>query len=134
MTKDNKYLSSVGRRKEASVRVRLIKGTDESLVNGKSAGDYFPGKLSGILLETPFKLTQTTEKFYFTAKASGGGKNAQLQALVLGISKALIKTGKEGFRDVLKKHGLLTRDARIRERRKAGTGGKARRKKQSPKR
>jgi small subunit ribosomal protein S9 len=133
MTKDSKYYSSVGRRKEASVRVRVIKGTGDSLVNGKPFAQYFPGKVSQILVDKPLKITGNDKKYYFTAVVDGGGKNAQLMALVLGISKALLKVDGEN-RPSLKKGGFLTRDARVRERRKAGTGGKARRKKQSPKR
>jgi small subunit ribosomal protein S9 len=134
MTKDNKYTYAVGRRKEAAVRVRVMKGKDVSTMNGKPASVYFPGELNKILMERPLKITGTIDKYYFTAKSIGGGKHAQLEALVLGISKALIKIDKEGFRTTLKKDGLLTRDARIRERRKVNTGGKARRQKQSPKR
>lgn len=133
MAKDSKYQASVGRRKEASVRVRVIKGPGENLVNGKPFSKYFPGKVSQLLAEQPFKVTGTEDMFYFTAVVDGGGKSAQLSALVLGISKALLKVDAEN-RPSLKKGGFLTRDSRIRERRKAGTGGKARRKKQSPKR
>ncbi len=129
-----KYISSVGRRKEASVRVRLIKASGDHLVNGKVFSNYFPGKLAKLHLEKPFKLTNTLGKYYFTAITSGGGKIAQLQALVSGIAKALVKVEKANYRPSLKKAGLLTRDARIRERRKVNTGGKARRAKQSPKR
>lgn len=133
MVKDSKYTASVGRRKEASVRVRVIKGTGENLVNGKPFSKYFPGKVYQLIVEQPFKVTGNEGKYYFTAVVDGGGKRAQLSALVLGISKALLKVDGEN-RPTLKKGGFLTRDARIRERRKAGTGGKARRKKQSPKR
>lgn len=134
MTKDSGYLYAVGRRKEASVRVRLIKGSGENLVNGKKAESYFAGKVMELELQRPFKVTDTSGKYYFTARVLGGGKVAQLQALLLGISNALVKTKKENIRQVLKKAGLLTRDSRIRERRKVNTGGKARRQKQSPKR
>jgi len=131
---ENKYIYAVGRRKEASVRVRLFKGEGENMVNGKSVHKYFPGEIKKLLVMKPFDLTNMVGKYHFTAKVKGGGSEAQLSALVLGISRALVKTDKDGLRLVLKKAGFLTRDARIRERRKVNTGGKARRAKQSPKR
>jgi len=83
---------------------------------------------------TPFKITQTDDRFVVSALIRGGGKNGQLEAFVHAISRAIEKTDKETMRPLLKKPGFLTRDARIRERRKVGTGGKSRRLKQSPKR
>jgi small subunit ribosomal protein S9 len=82
----------------------------------------------------PFGATETSDKYYFTAKVLGGGKNGQLEAVVLGISRALVSISSEKNRSPLKKLGLLTRDSRIRQRRMVGMGGKARRQKQSPKR
>ena len=73
-------------------------------------------------------------KYYVTVKVVGGGKKGQLGATVHGIARALAKLDADTLRAPLKKAGLLTRDSRVRERRKVGTGGKARRKKQSPKR
>lgn len=123
-----KYTFAVGRRKSASARVRLFKGAGESLINGKKI-------INGLLeLAKPFKVTNTEDKFYFTAVVSGGGKEGQLEAIVHGISRALVKLNDEKFRSLLKKKNLLTRDSRTRLRRMVGTGGKARRKKQSPKR
>lgn len=132
--KKNNFTYSSGKRRTASARIRLFKGKGESLVNGKLINEYFPGKIMESLYTRPFKLTDTFEKYYFTAKIAGGGKNGQLEALVHGISKALSDLDREKFRIPLKKAGLLVRDSRIRERRKVGMGGKARRKKQSPKR
>ena len=125
---------SVGRRKEASARVRLYKGKGENLVNGMAIGKYFPSEIEKTHWLKPFRVTETTDKYYITAKVGGSGKKGQLDALVLGISRALSLANPEKFRTILKKMGLLSRDARIRERRMVGTGGKARRKKQSPKR
>lgn len=125
---------AVGRRKSASIRVRLYKGHGENSVNDIPVEKYFPGAIEKIILAKPFELTGTLGKYYFSAKVKGSGKNAQLQALVHGISRALAKAEEGKFRPSLKKSGLLTRDARIRQRRMVGTGGKARRKKQSPKR
>lgn len=129
-----KFTRAVGRRKSASVRVRLFKGKGESTVNGKKLSEYFPGKINEVALNKPFGLTKTEGKFYFSAKVIGGGKKGQIEALLHAISKALNELDSEKFRKPLKKAGLLTRDSRVRLRRMVGTGGKARRKKQSPKR
>jgi small subunit ribosomal protein S9 len=128
------YTYSVGRRKESSARVRIYKGKGDNLVNDKKVAEYFPGPTNQVKWENPFKVTDTLDKIYFTAKVTGGGKNGQLDAVVLGIARALSLLDPEKFRVPLKKSKLLTRDSRIRERRKVGTGGKARRMKQSPKR
>jgi len=136
MTKnENKnYTHSLGRRRSASARVRLYKGKEESTVNNVVIGKYFEGSATAFAWKKPFELTKTFEKYYITAKVVGGGKSGQLGAVVLGIARALVKLDSKEYRTVLKKAGLLTRDARVRERRMVGTGGKARRKKQSPKR
>ena len=128
------YTYAVGRRRSSSARVRLFKGKGENLVNGIPALEYFPGVVNKVKFEEPFKLIDTFEKYYITVKVVGGGKQGQLDAVILGIARTFNKINSEKFRPSLKSAGLLTRDARIRERRKVGTGGKARRKKQSPKR
>lgn len=120
------YTFAVGRRKSASARVRLFKGKGESTVNGK--------KIESVLLNKPFKVTDTVDKFFFTAVVAGGGKEGQLEATVHGIARTLVKLDPEKYRVKLKKAHLLTRDPRRRLRRMVGTGGKARRQKQSPKR
>ncbi len=129
-----KYIYAVGRRKSAAARVRLFKGKGESIVNGQPIGDYFPGSINKVAWKMPFRVADIENKYFVTVKVIGGGKNGQLDAVVHGISRALAKADVEKFRPPLKRAGLLTRDARVRERRKVGTGGKARRKKQSPKR
>lgn len=132
--KNKDFIFAVGRRKESVARVRLYKGKGKTLVNNQPIEEYFPGQVASIAYSRPFKLTQTEGQYYATVKTQGGGKRGQLDAVVHGISRALAAADKESFRAPLKKHGFLTRDARVRERRKVGTGGKARRKKQSPKR
>jgi small subunit ribosomal protein S9 len=132
--KPKKYIFTVGRRKEAVARVRLFKGKGETLVNGKKVQDYFPGSVPEVLWRMPFRLTETLEKYWGTVVVRGGGKQSQLEAVAHSLAKALVKANPEKFKESLKKAGLLTRDARTRERRKVGMGGKARRKKQSPKR
>ncbi len=128
------YIYAVGRRKSASARVRLFKGKGENVVNGQPIDKYFPGSVNKIAWTKPFKTAEVLDKYYVTVKVVGGGKNGQLDAVVHGVARVLDKANREKFRPSLKRAGLLTRDSRIRERRKVGTGGKARRKKQSPKR
>ena len=82
----------------------------------------------------PFKLTGAENQYRMDIKVEGSGKKGQLDAIILGISRALEKIDKEKNRPLLKKGGFLTRDSRIRQRRNIGTGGRARRQKQSPKR
>lgn len=127
-------IHAVGRRKESIARIRLYKGKGETLVNNLPIGEYFPSEVSRVAYMGPFELTDTVGKYYATIKVLGGGKTGQLEAMVHGLSRALVLLDKENFRPVLKKAKLLTRDSRTRERRKVGMGGKARRKKQSPKR
>jgi len=136
MVKNSKqnYIYAVGRRKSASARVRLYLGKGDTTVNGKLISDYFPGKINQEFWSRPFRLVDALDKYYATVKVVGGGLRGQLDAVVLGISRALAKANKEEFHPILRKAGLLTRDSRVRERRKVGTGGKARREKQSPKR
>lgn len=129
-----KYVFSVGRRKRSSARIRLFKGAGENLINGKKISEIYQNKINEIKLNKPFILTDTLGKFYFTAKVVGGGKVGQLDAIIHGISRALVKFDSDKFRTHLKTNGLLKRDSRVRLRKMVGTGGKARRKKQSPKR
>ena len=132
-TKKQDYTYAKGRRRTASVRVRLFKGKGESLVNNMPLEKYFPGSINKAHWKKPFELTDTWEKYYFSAKAVGSGAKGQLDALVQGLSRALAEADPDK-RTILKKAGLLTRDSRIRQRRMIGMGGKSRRKKQSPKR
>ncbi len=141
------YFEGIGRRKSAVARVRLylVDGKSDMmvnkikikkgdvLVNSKTAQEYFPHAYQKVAYEKPFALTETVARFAVVAKVVGGGTESQLEAVSLGASRALLKVD-DSLRPSLKKEGLLTRDSRIRERRKVGTGGKARRKKQSPKR
>lgn len=128
------YTYAVGRRKKASARARLFKGKGVSTINSVPFEDYFSGKVNKDALLKPFGVVDATDDYYVTVKVVGGGKSGQLDAISHAIARALAKEDRENFRKPLKKAGLLTRDARVRERRKPGTGGKARRKKQSPKR
>lgn len=134
MAKKIDYTFAVGRRKESSARVRLYRGKAENTVNGMLVAKYFPGELAAKAIARPFGATETSDKYYFSAKTAGGGKEGQLSSLVLALSRALVKVAPDKNKSVLKKLGLLTRDSRERQRRMVGKGGKARRAKQSPKR
>ena len=118
-TSKTNYTRSIGRRKSAVATVKIFSGKGDCLVNGIQLSKYFPTKTAG--------------KYHFSATIIGGGKTGQVQALSLAIARSLIKID-ESFKPVLRAGGLLTVDSRVKERRMVGTGGKARRQKQSPKR
>lgn len=128
------YTYAIGRRKTATARVRLFKGKGEIMVNNQPIEKYFPSEVDKLIYTQPFKVAQTEGKYYATIKVEGSGKNGQLGAVVHGLARALDKENSELYHNLLKKAGLLTRDPRMKERRKAGYAQKARAKKQSPKR
>jgi len=132
--KSKKFVFAVGRRKTAVARVRLFSGKGQMIVNDMPIEQYFSGEVAKVVWLKPFTLTDTVGKYYATVKVEGGGKSAQLGAVVHGLARALDKENKELYHSFLKKAGLLTRDPRAKERRKPGQMGKARKKKQSPKR
>lgn len=132
-TPANTYTYAVGRRKSAIATVKLYPGKGDLQVNTQTVEKYFPTPTEKIIYERPFAATGTMGKYHFSAKILGGGKNGQIKSLVLAISRALKKIDNT-FTSVLRTNGLLTVDSRVRERRMVGTGGKARRQKQSPKR
>jgi small subunit ribosomal protein S9 len=131
----SKYIEAVGRRKVATARVRIYEDSKgEFIVNGKAAGQYFSSVVNApTLYNKPLTVVGLQGKFTISAKVSGSGPRAQLGAVSHGLSRALIKKDPE-LRDMLKAEGLLTRDDRMKETRKIGMGGKARRKRQSPRR
>lgn len=128
------YIEGVGRRKVATARVRIYQSKGDFIVNDSVVGSYFSGvRNADKKYLQPFKLTGTEKQFAVTAKVSGSGIASQLDALVLAIARALVEFNGE-YRPLLKKAGLMTRDDRMKETRKIGMGGKARRARQSPKR
>lgn len=146
-SKEAQYYEGVGRRKEASARVRLyvvressatIKGRElvkgDMIVNGRLVEQYFPGEVYKKIYLEPYRTTNTLNRFVTSVTIKGGGLSGQLGAVIHGISRALIKVDREKFQPILRKRGFLTRDDRAKERRKAGFAGKARARKQSPKR
>jgi small subunit ribosomal protein S9 len=132
-SKKKNFVSAVGRRKTAIARVRLYHGKGETLVNEQPIGKYFPGEIAKSFYQKPFVLTETLNKYYATIKVKGSGEKARLGAIIHGLARVLDKDN-QSFHSVLKKNKLLTRDPRTKERRKVGQMGKARKKKQSPKR
>jgi len=110
---------TVGRRKEAVVRVRLVPGTGKFTLNGKTLEAYFPNKVHQQLIKEPLVTTEKPETFDVIANLRGGGITGQAGALRLAIARALIAVDPED-RPVLKKAGFLTRDPRVKERKKYG--------------
>jgi small subunit ribosomal protein S9 len=112
-------IQTVGRRKEAVVRVRLMPGSGAFRLNGKSLEEYFPNKLHQQLIREPLVTVEKTERFDIFANLHGGGTSGQAGALRLAIARALIESDPED-RPPLKKAGFLTRDPRVIERKKYG--------------
>lgn len=112
--------NATGRRKEAVARVRLVPGTGQWTVNGRTLDSYFPNKLHQQVVNEPFVTTDLVGRFDVIARIHGGGITGQAGALRLGVARALNAIDVEANRPSLKKAGLLTRDARVIERKKAG--------------
>jgi len=112
--------AAVGRRKQAIARVRLIPGSGTITVNGRTLEDYFPNKLHQQLINDPFTLLQLDGAYDVIARITGGGPSGQAGALRLGIARSLNGIDAENNRPALKKAGFLSRDARVKERKKAG--------------
>lgn len=153
-SKNLKYYQATGRRKEAIARVRLhLVGADktttvkkgkgegsikikqgEIYVNDRLIQEIFPAAYEKQKYMFPLKITNNDNRFAISILTNGGGKNGQLEAVIHGLSRAVELVDKKEYRPTLKQYRLLSRDPRKKERRKVGTGGKARRAKQSPKR
>ena len=112
-------IQTVGRRKEAIVRVRLVPGTGKITCNGRDLEAYFPSKVHQQLIREPLVTTEKPESFDVVANLRGGGITGQAGALRLGIARALI-TNEPDDRPALKKAGFLTRDSRVKESKKYG--------------
>ena len=112
--------SATGRRKEAVARVRIVPGTGQWKINGRTLEDYFPNKVHQQLVNDPFRVTELEGRFDVIARLHGGGTSGQAGALRLGVSRALNEVDAETNRPSLKKAGFMTRDPRAKERKKAG--------------
>ncbi|NPV30153.1 MAG: 30S ribosomal protein S9 [Firmicutes bacterium] len=109
-----------GRRKTAVARVRIVPGEGQVIVNGRPAEDYFPKRTSILtIISQPLELTKTAGRFNVIASVKGGGVTGQAGAIRLGLARALLKAD-PSLRPYLKKAGFLTRDPRMKERRKYG--------------
>ena len=112
--------AATGRRKEAVARVRIVPGTGQWTINGRSLENYLPNKLHQQVVNEPFASLQLEGRFDVIARVHGGGITGQAGALRLGVARCLNAVDVETNRPTLKKAGLLTRDARVIERKKAG--------------
>ncbi len=112
--------AATGRRKQAVARVRIVPGSGQWTVNGRALDSYFPNKLHQQVANEPFVATQLEGRFDVIARVHGGGITGQAGALRLGVARALNAVDIDANRASLKKAGLLTRDARVIERKKAG--------------
>ena len=112
------YLGT-GRRKTATARVRLRPGNGQVVVNDKPLAEYFARDFSQMIVKQPLKLTETSGEFDVLVSVEGGGLSGQAEAIRLGVARALLEV-EENYRAVLKKAGFLTRDPRMKERKKYG--------------
>lgn len=115
----SEYVEAVGRRKTSSARVRIYPGTGEIVVNDKPMDVYFGRALDQMILRQPLNVTGTGASYNISVHVAGGGESGQAAAVRMGIARALA-LGDANLRPVLKKAGFLTRDARAKERKKAG--------------
>ena len=114
-----RLVQTVGRRKEAIVRVRLVPGTGRFTLNGRTLEEYFPNKVHQQLIREPLVTLEKGEQYDVIGLLKGGGITGQAGALQLGIARALIEIEADD-RPALKKAGFLTRDPRVKERKKYG--------------
>ena len=122
MAKKTLTFAATGRRKTSVARVRLTEGSGNIMVNGLEVNQYFNTNLQQDLLKKPFITAGVVDKYDIIASVNGGGKSGQCGAVVHAVSRALASTDDE-MKDILKKAGFLTRDARMKERKKPGQPG-----------
>ena len=116
---ENIVFQGTGRRKESIARVRLMAGKGEITVNGRKLDEYFGTEILKVIVNQPFAVTNTVGKYDVIVKVVGGGFTGQAGAIRHGISRALNEANSE-FRPILKANGFLTRDPRMKERKKYG--------------
>ena len=114
------YYYGTGRRKNAVAAVRLVPGNGKITINSKDIDEYFGLDTLKLLVRQPFALTETEDKFDVIVKAVGGGISGQAGAIRHGIARALVEADEDNYKSVLKAAGFLTRDARMKERKKPG--------------
>ena len=116
------YFYGTGRRKKSIARVRLVPGSGVVTINGRDIDDYFGLETLKLIVNQPFGVTGTVGKFDIICRVNGGGISGQAGAIRHGVSKALLQAD-ENYRAALKKAGFLTRDPRMKERKKYGLKG-----------
>lgn len=114
------YFYGTGRRKSSVARVRVYKGTGKIIINDRPIDDYFGLETLKLIVRQPLVLTDTDGKFDVICRVAGGGVTGQAGAIRHGISRALLQYDTENLRPLLKKSGFLTRDPRMKERKKYG--------------
>ena len=114
------FNSGTGRRKTAVARVRLLPGEGEIVVNGRSLAEHFGAAVDEADVRMPFRVTGTEGRFNAMIKVEGGGVTGQAGAIRHGIARALLELDPDGYRLALRQAGLLTRDPRMKERKKYG--------------
>ena len=114
------YNSGTGRRKTAVARVRLLPGEGEIVINGRSLAEHFGAAIDEAEIRLPFRVTNTDGRYNAMIKVEGGGVTGQAGAVKHGIARALLELDPEGHRVMLRQAGLLTRDPRMKERKKYG--------------
>lgn len=119
---DSDIIWGLGRRKSAVARVRIKSGTGQMFINKRPMTEYFCNELERMSVHKPFEVTELKGKFDLHVNVDGGGTTAQAEAVKLGIARALVKVSKE-LEPKLKEHDLLTRDPRMKERKKYGRRG-----------
>lgn len=120
MYNNTSYFYGTGRRKSSVARVRVYKGTGKIIINDRPIDDYFGLETLKLIVRQPLVLTETDGKFDVICRVSGGGVTGQAGAIRHGISRALLQYDTENLRPLLKKAGFLTRDPRMKERKKYG--------------
>ena len=124
---DKKTITATGRRKSAIAQIKMVPGKGNITVNGMDVNEYMPSPIDVMDLKQPLEVTNNVDVFDITVKATGGGKQGQAGAIRLAISKALLEYDKDtdqeredSYRKILRANEFLTRDARIKERKKPG--------------
>ncbi|HMJ79712.1 MAG TPA: 30S ribosomal protein S9 [Candidatus Dormibacteraeota bacterium] len=120
MTTATSYFYGTGRRKTSIARVRLMAGEGEVVINGRSLDEHFGNAIDQAELLLPFRVTGTEGRFNAMVKVEGGGYQGQAGAIRHGIARALLESDPEAFRLPLRQAGLLSRDPRMKERKKYG--------------
>ena len=114
------YFYGTGRRKHSVARVRVYEGTGKITINGRDIDDYFGLETLKLIVRQPFAVPDTMDKYDIVCTVTGGGVTGQAGAIRHGISRALLQVDSDAYRPILKKAGFLTRDSRMKERKKPG--------------